>query len=133
MHDLVIIQCVQTKIWDKNRNAPRLVPAKDAYVSPYFRKMRAFAEKYGKRWGVLSGKYGFLLPETKIENYNATFSRTAFTKPTSSPISIEDIRERLGTDERLKNGLGLGTITTCVVLGGNAYIKVARRAFRSIR
>ena len=53
MYDLVIIQCVKTKIWSKDEAASRLVPAKDAYVSPYFKKMKLFAEKYGRRWGVL--------------------------------------------------------------------------------
>jgi len=133
MYDLVIVQCVKSKIWDKDKTAPKFVPAKDAYVSPYFKKMRAFAEKYGKRWAVLSGKYGFLLPETKIENYNATFSRATFANPTSDPISIEEIKKRLRTDESLRSGLGLNTITTCVVLGGNAYVKVAEEVLSEYR
>ena len=128
MYDLIIIQCVKTKIWDKDGTAPRFVPAKDAYVSPYFKKMKTFAEKHGKRWGVLSGKYGFLLPETEIENYNASFSRSGFASTASKPISLNEIKERLRTDEELRDGLGLDTITTCVVLGGAAYLKVARGA-----
>lgn len=124
MYDLVIIQCVKSKIWDKNKTAPRFVPAKDAYISPYFKKMKGFAEKYGKRWGVLSGKYGFLLPETKIENYNASFSRSSYAKTASKPISLNEIKERLRADENLRSGLDLNIVTTCAVLGSDAYVKV---------
>jgi len=128
MYDLVIIQCVKTKIWNKDKTTSRFVPAKDAYISPYFKKMRLFAEKYGKRWGVLSGKHGFLLPETRIENYDTSFSRSSFVDTTSKPISLNEIKERLRTGEELRNGLGLDTITACVVLGGTAYVKVVKGA-----
>ena len=129
MYDLVIIQCVKSKIWDRNKTAPRFVPTKDAYISPYFKKMRAFAEKHGKRWGVLSGKYGFLLPDTKIENYDTSFAHSSYVSSTSEPISLDEIKEKLRTDKKLRNGLDLDKITTCVVLGGDAYMKVVKESF----
>lgn len=121
MYDLIIIQCVKSKIWDFDKNAPRFVPAKDAYVSNYFKKMWDFAQRCGKRWCVLSGKYGFALSETKIENYDATFVNLK-----TNPITVQEIKNLLEKDENLKKGLGLNSINSCAILGGKKYVKVAR-------
>ena len=68
MSTLAIVQCGQKKIWDRNPGAGPTA-AKDAYVSPYFRKNRAYAERFADQWMILSAKYGFLDPDTKIRNY----------------------------------------------------------------
>ena len=72
-NSLVIISCAKKKIWDKTPGAGPAA-AKDAYVSPYFQKCRAFAEKYGTGWAIFSAKYGIISPDFIIyENYDVSF------------------------------------------------------------
>ncbi len=46
--------------------------AKDLYSSPLFRQCREFAERTCDRWHILSAKYNFLDPETRIGYYENT-------------------------------------------------------------
>ena len=72
-NSLIIISCAKQKIWDKTPSAGP-TPAKDAYVSAYFRKCRAFAEKYGTDWAIFSAKYGIISSDFIInENYDVSF------------------------------------------------------------
>lgn len=66
---LVIVPCSKSKIWSK-RTYPKKVPAKDAYISPYFRLCRLYAEKFSDKWLIFSGKYGIISPNIPIENYD---------------------------------------------------------------
>jgi hypothetical protein len=48
-------------------------PAELYMESPYFRKMRAYAETNHNRWYILSAKYGLLEPDGEpVEPYNDT-------------------------------------------------------------
>lgn len=47
-------------------------PAKDLYTSHLFRLARAFAERHGERWFVLSARHGLLAPTQVIAPYNMT-------------------------------------------------------------
>ena len=113
---LIIVQCGGRKIW---RTRPHAGPtkAKDAYVSGYFQNNRAYAERFGTRWFILSAKYGFLDPETKIRNYDVSFLN-----PRTNPIGIGKLR----TQVRLKR---LTHYRDVVVLGGSAYAAIVRKAF----
>ncbi len=62
---IILVSCVKTK----QRIAS---PAKDLYVSPLFRAMRAYAQQHGDRWFVLSAKYGLVDPDQEIEPYDQT-------------------------------------------------------------
>ncbi len=113
---LIIVQCGGKKIWNEN---PLLgpVPAKDAYTSPYFKLNKAYAEKFGDHWLILSAKYGFLEPTQEIENYNVTFKKLS-----SDCIS----------DDKLKNQVrsrNLSQYKVVIVLGGEDYYQKARSAF----
>ena len=44
--------------------------ARDAYDGQAFKTARRLLENAGAKWCVLSGKYGFLWPDSIIENYN---------------------------------------------------------------
>ena len=66
---LVIVPCSKSKIWSKGIY-PKKVPAKDAYISPYFRLCRLYAEKFSDKWMIFSGKYGIISPNVPIENYD---------------------------------------------------------------
>ena len=63
--DLCLVSCVSVK-----QHAP--VPAKDLYISPWFRKARACVEALGCPWYILSAKYGLVDPNETIEPYEKT-------------------------------------------------------------
>ena len=113
---LIIVQCGGMKVWRKRPNAGP-TRAKDAYVSGYFQNNRAYAERFGKRWLILSAKYGFLDPEAKIRNYDVSFL-----DPRTNPLGIGKLR----TQVRLKH---LGLYHDVVVLGGSAYATIVHKAF----
>lgn len=48
--------------------------ARDLYISPWFRKARAYVERTGSPWLILSAKHGLLAPGAIIEPYDATLS-----------------------------------------------------------
>ena len=47
-------------------------PARDLYVSPWFRKARACIEALGCPWYILSAKHGLLDPSATIDPYDET-------------------------------------------------------------
>lgn len=51
------------------------LPARDLYVSPWFRGARHFAEQEGNRWWILSAKHGLVAPDRVIEPYEQTLHR----------------------------------------------------------
>ncbi len=116
MSTLCIVQCGGQKIWKQNPNLGQ-VSAKNAYSSSYFKKNRAYAEKFGDDWMILSAKYGFLNPVEKIEDYNVTFK-----KKKSNPISYEELRNQV----EMK---GLDKYSIVLVLGGKDYFDAVIAAF----
>lgn len=61
--DLVLIGCVKSKL-----GVP--APAEELYVSPLFRKRRAYAESAGTPWFVLSAEHGLLAPSDVVAPYD---------------------------------------------------------------
>ena len=66
-HTLYLVSCVKTK---RDTRAS----AKDLYVSPWFRKARAFVEKTGDPWCILSAEYGLLHPDEEVRPYERTLN-----------------------------------------------------------
>ncbi len=64
---IYLVSCVS-----KKRATPS--PAKDLYTSPLFRKARAYVERTGGPWFVLSAKYGLVHPNEVIEPYDLTLN-----------------------------------------------------------
>jgi len=63
-----LVSCVKTK-----RDEP--TTPKDFYTSPYFEKMRSYAEQHHDDWWILSAKHGLLDPDSDpIEPYDETLS-----------------------------------------------------------
>lgn len=60
-----LISCVRLK-------GPTPAPAKDLYISDWFRKARAYVERTGQPWFILSAKHGLLHPDTVIDPYDKT-------------------------------------------------------------
>ena len=66
--EIGLVSCVKTK---------RDHPAKPAelYTSPYFEKMRTYAEREHDEWWILSAKHGLLAPDGKpIKPYEKTLN-----------------------------------------------------------
>ena len=63
--DILLVGCVKGKLeW------ARPVPARDLYESPLWRSRRAYAERSGLLWYILSAKHGLLEPAAQIGWYN---------------------------------------------------------------
>lgn len=118
MNKLCIVQCGGQKIW---KESPEIGPvrAKEAYTSPYFKKNKAYAERFGDDWMILSAKYGFLSPDDKIEDYDVTFKLKK-----SGPISYQELKNQVWNK-------GLDNYSTILVLGGKEYLDAVKAAFSS--
>lgn len=66
-HTVYLVSCVSQK-----REEPS--PAKDLYVSDWFRKARRYAEASGSPWFVLSAKYGLVNPNEMVAPYERTLN-----------------------------------------------------------
>ena len=64
---IYLVSCVK-----KKRSTP--ATAKDLYQSSLFTKSRAYVEKTGRPWFILSAKYGLVHPETVICPYEQTLT-----------------------------------------------------------
>ena len=53
---------------------PTSAPARDLYVSTWFRKARSYADSTGWPWFVLSAQYGLVLPDEVISPYDLTLN-----------------------------------------------------------
>ena len=62
---LVLVSCVKSKL-------DRRSPAKEMYISNWFRQARRVVETHGLEWRILSAKYGLLHPDTQIDPYEQT-------------------------------------------------------------
>lgn len=67
MISAVLVACSATKL-------DRAAPAGDLYTSQLFKKSRAYAERIGAPWFILSAKHGLLDPRTIIHPYNETLT-----------------------------------------------------------
>ena len=65
--EICLLSCVGQKL-------PDPAPARDLYTSSWFVKARAFAEKTGQPWFVLSAKYGLVHPDDVIAPYDLTLN-----------------------------------------------------------
>jgi hypothetical protein len=65
---VILLGCVKLK-----RPAP--APARDLYVSPLWRKRRAYAEASGVPWLILSAKHGVLDPDERLAPYDLALSQ----------------------------------------------------------
>ena len=64
---LFLISCVKTK-----QAVP--APAKDLYISDWFRKARACVERTGCPWRILSAHYGLVHPDKRVLPYEKTLN-----------------------------------------------------------
>ena len=114
---LVVVPCGSSKVWDRDPgHGPSL--AKDAYAGAPFRVNRAYAERFGNAWVILSAKYGFILQDFTIPGpYEVTFKR-----PETEPVALDVLRQQI-------QALGLDRFSRIIGLGGKEYRAVLTRAF----
>jgi len=118
---LCVATCGAKKIWDVNPNAPRYVMAKEAYVGPLSKKTIEYAQTFHPQsYVILSAKYGFLLPEDKIENYNAACNKN----PIVTPAEL-----RRQAAEKVVNGVKLEEYDRVVVIGSSCYCNWVKEVF----
>jgi hypothetical protein len=88
--EIGLVSCVKTK---------RAEPAtpKGLYQSPYFEKMRSYAEQYHDEWWILSAKHGLLDPDgDPVESYDETLSGTRVAKRREWAEMLADQMEQEG-------------------------------------
>lgn len=114
---LVIVPCGSAKLWDRQPEAGP-TPARDAYTGYPFRVNRAYAERFGACWLILSAKYGFIAPDFIIPGpYDVSFNHRA-----SGPIATEELRCQ-AREQRLDRW------PVVVALGGRRYREAVAAAF----
>jgi hypothetical protein len=90
---LVIVPCGRVKVWDGDPHRGATT-AREAYTGAPFKVNRAYAERYGDRWVILSAKYGFIRPDFVLPGpYDVTFKKRA-TKPVEVATLIDQVREQ---------------------------------------
>lgn len=62
---IVLVSCVREK-----RAVPS--PARDLYISDWFRKASRYALQFSDEWYILSAEYGLVHPDQLLEPYNTT-------------------------------------------------------------
>jgi len=110
--ELYLVSCVKTK-------GPGRAPAKDLYTSAWFRKTRAYVEKKGRPWLILSAQYGLVHPERMIRPYEQT-------------LKTMPVADRRAWAERVLAELGpsLIGVDAVVFLAGQAYREFLAPALR---
>ena len=118
---LIVVSCGKRKIWDVDPWAATRSKAGNAYVGAYFDKNRAYARRFGESWCILSAKFGLMLPDEDIENYDVTFKH-------HSPelVTVPRLKEQAAAK-------GLDRFRVVQVLGGKEYVDRVRLAFGGFR
>jgi hypothetical protein len=86
---LYVVPCSQTK---HSHLKTETMAARDAYVGQAFRMLRAKMERAGAKWCILSGGYGFLWPDTRIEDYDCKM--LPVTKYTYWDTAFDEIKQK---------------------------------------
>lgn len=115
MEEIIVVPCTQEKVWDASPDSGP-VPAKDAYAKDAFRQWRRYAEGSGKRWFVLSTKFGLIQPDQPITRYNV---------PVSSAVRDLALRDRL---KRQGREFGLEQADKVILLDWEKFEPLVRAA-----
>ena len=92
---LVLISCVKSKL-------SFAAPARELYISAWFRKARDIVEASGARWFVLSSRYGLVAPDAKIAPYDYTLNKLGVTVRRAWAVDVLDqLLPELASRERV--------------------------------
>jgi len=67
MTPIVLVACGSQKL-------DHAAPAQDLYTGDLFKKSRAWAERFGSAWFILSAKHGLVAPGQVLDPYNVTLN-----------------------------------------------------------
>ncbi len=110
---LYLVSCVKTKRHTR-------AAAKELYVSPWFRKARAYVEGTGHPWRILSAEYGLLDPDEEVRPYERTLNAMRIDERRAW---AEDVMAHL---ETCLNG-----VDTIVFFAGRRYREFLEPALRN--
>lgn len=103
--NIALVACV-------SRKHSRPLPARDLYISDWFRKASAYAMRVTDEWYILSAKHGLVAPDTIIEPYDETLNRMpAATRRAWAKRVLKDLDQILQPGDRV------------VILAGERYRK----------
>src|SRR5581483_7751462 len=86
---ILLVGCVKEKQDGRH-------PARSLYISDLFAKRRAYAERSGQPWFVISARYGLLHPNTPINAYNEKMDKKSLSAQRTWGIGVaEALQERL--------------------------------------
>ena len=95
MSTIVLVQCVSKKL-----DGP--CPAKDLYISPLFKKIKALVENSNSDWFILSAKHHLLSPSEIIENYDKTLNNMKVSDRNSWAVTvIQQMEQELPEADRV--------------------------------
>ncbi|NJE30092.1 hypothetical protein E3E38_03385 [Thermococcus sp. 18S1] len=118
---LCVATCGARKIWSIDPDAPDYVPAKDAYVGSLSKKTIEYAKTFHPgSYVILSAKYGFLLPDEKISDYDAYCNKNPI-------ITIPELKKQ--TTEKMVNDTVLKEYDKVVVIGSSCYCNWVKEVF----
>jgi hypothetical protein len=106
MRTVVLVSCAKQKLIVK-------APAKALYSSVLFKQSRAYAERNGDEWAILSAMHGLVLPDRQLAPYECPMSHyTAEGKRMWAARTAEKIKARWPPET-----------TKFIVLAGKDYAK----------
>jgi hypothetical protein len=98
---MYLVSCVGKKL-----STP--APAKDLYVSPWFRKARVYVESQNADWFILSAMHGVVRPDQVIEPYELTLNCMAKSDRKAWAASVfKQLRPRLKLNQTVTILAGL--------------------------
>lgn len=113
--NLAVVACSKAKIWDIEERGGTL--ARSTYRGTLFRLSSEFADKHAERWVILSGKHGFLNPDSRVPGpYD-----------TRLPPKIKHAQATRFRQQVIAKGLH--RYRKVVVFGGDDYTRAVRVAF----
>ncbi len=92
---IALVACVSKKYYSR-------LPARELYISPWFRKASTYGESIADEWYILSAKYGLLSPTTIIEPYDETLNNMPVNERRSwAEKVLVDLRQKVNPGDKL--------------------------------
>jgi cytoplasmic iron level regulating protein YaaA (DUF328/UPF0246 family) len=92
---IALVACVS-----KKNKTP--MPARDLYISDWFKKASSYADSISDQWFILSAKYGLLDPDDVVEPYDETLNKMPVNQRRAwSKKVIEDLIPKLNVGDQV--------------------------------
>jgi cytoplasmic iron level regulating protein YaaA (DUF328/UPF0246 family) len=92
---IALVACVS-----KKNKTP--MPARDLYISDWFKKASSYADSISDQWFILSAKYGLLDPDDVVEPYDETLNKMPVNQRRSwSKKVLEDLIPKLNVGDQV--------------------------------